>query len=258
MARAFTSAGSKSLIATSAAVTAAPMTLAAWANPNNTTDAHIVLAVLDSGVADPNSDSFYISFTGSAGGDPVQAFTAESGTFSGASTSTSFSAGVWQHACGVFASTTDRSVFLNGAGKGTNATLRNPSGITRTSIGFWETSAASFPANASVAEAAIWNAALTDDEVAVLAAGICPLFVRPTKLVGYWPLFGRGGATANEEDWIGERLMVQTNSPAVADHPRIIYPRHARLILPNTVVSAAPVAKRYVITRQANQRAAFW
>ena len=40
----------------------------------------------------------------------------------------------------------------------------------------------------SLAEAAIWNAALSDAEVAALATGVSPLLVRPGSLVFYAPL----------------------------------------------------------------------
>jgi hypothetical protein len=39
-----------------------------------------------------------------------------------------------------------------------------------------------------VAEAAVWNVALTITDVAVLNAGYSPLFVKPQNLVAYWPL----------------------------------------------------------------------
>jgi hypothetical protein len=40
----------------------------------------------------------------------------------------------------------------------------------------------------SVAEAALWNAAPSDAEIAVLAASFSLLFVKPGNLVAYWPL----------------------------------------------------------------------
>ena len=42
---------------------------------------------------------------------------------------------------------------------------------------------------------ATWNVELTEAEMAVLAAGICPIYVRPESLVAYLPLLGAKNAT---------------------------------------------------------------
>jgi hypothetical protein len=44
--------------------------------------------------------------------------------------------------------------------------------------------------NGNIADAAVWNTALSDGEVAALAKGARPYSVRPGSLVGYWPLDG--------------------------------------------------------------------
>lgn len=44
--------------------------------------------------------------------------------------------------------------------------------------------------NGLMAEFALWNVALTDEEFLSLGRGVCPLFIRPASLRGYWPLFG--------------------------------------------------------------------
>jgi len=41
-------------------------------------------------------------------------------------------------------------------------------------------------------EAAMWNAVLTDSEIRALSRRVSPAVVRPTALVGYWPLWGNG------------------------------------------------------------------
>lgn len=81
--------------------------------------------------------------------------------------------------------------------------------------------------NGQVAEAAVYGAALTTEEIEMLAAGYSPLMVRPQSLVLYAPLFGRNGAAGGEEEWVGGRTLTQTSSPALYDHPRIIYPRRS-------------------------------
>jgi hypothetical protein len=98
----------------------------------------------------------------------------------------------YAHIAAVFAAVDDRRVYLNGGNKVTDdATSKTPAGIDTTSIGRRSTSAPALYASGRIAEAAIYNAALTDDEIAELAAGASPLLVRPDALVAYWPLVGR-------------------------------------------------------------------
>jgi hypothetical protein len=69
--------------------------------------------------------------------------------------------------------------------------------------------------NGRLAEAAIWNTDLTDDEFAALADGYRPTLIRPNKLVFYAPLIRealeyRGG------------LSLTVSAPVVAVHTRRI------------------------------------
>jgi len=70
--------------------------------------------------------------------------------------------------------------------------------------------------NGSIAEAAIWNAALTDAEIASLAAGFTPDQIRPQSLQFYAPL------VRDLVDVRGGRTITNVNSATVATHPRII------------------------------------
>lgn len=98
----------------------------------------------------------------------------------------------WQHAVGVWASSSDRRVFIDGARKatdGSTAVLGTPTVTTigaRYSAGvrgaFW---------GGLVADAAIWNIALDDADAWLLGRGYSPQLVRPGNLVAYWPLLGR-------------------------------------------------------------------
>lgn len=73
--------------------------------------------------------------------------------------------------------------------------------------------------NGSLAEACIWNAALTAAEIAELAAGFNPRLIRPQSIVYFNRLINesldiRGGLA----------LTNVGGATAVATHPRIIYP----------------------------------
>jgi hypothetical protein len=86
--------------------------------------------------------------------------------------------------------------------------------------------------NGSMSESAVYSAALTVDEIGMLAGGYSPMSVRPAALISYWPLFGRGGASAGEEDWVGTSPLAHTNSPALAEHSKAIYPTRPIYIIP--------------------------
>lgn len=175
-------------------------------------------------------DGFYIQAVGNTAGDPIRASVAAAGSFGEAATTTGYSANAWQHACGVFTSATSRAAFLNGGGKGTNAISRAPSGLSRTMVGRYNAGASNVYADAAIAEAAIWDTDLTDAEVAILATGVSPLFVRPQNLVFYAPL---SGSNATETDIIGGASITWVNTPTKAEHPRIIRPSAKILTFPS-------------------------
>lgn len=69
----------------------------------------------------------------------------------------------------------------------------------------------------NLAEAAFWNAILTDGEFAALAKGYSPSLIRPQSLTMYCPL-----VRANV-DYKGAAPTV--NGTVVQPHPRVIYPK---------------------------------
>ncbi|MDP7198071.1 MAG: Ig-like domain-containing protein [Candidatus Woesearchaeota archaeon] len=74
---------------------------------------------------------------------------------------------VWHHATGVFASQTDRRVFLDGENKGTNtASAGPPVGINMTFIGQLRNTVWNY--NGLIDEVRIWNRTLSDKEVKML------------------------------------------------------------------------------------------
>ena len=68
----------------------------------------------------------------------------------------------------------------------------------------------------SIAEAAIWNAALTDDEILSLAKGFTPDQIRPQNLVFYAPLI------RELQDLRGGLTITNNNGATVSNHPRVI------------------------------------
>ena len=193
-----------------APVTAAPITMCCWFRPPTAT---ISASLMFLGDKDVTSHYFAVRAQGATAGDPVAAFTAAGG-FANASTSTGFSANVWNHAAGVFAASNDRRAYLNGGGKGTNTTNRTPSGVDRVRIGRLGDSTPSADYTGRIAEATIWNVALTDDEVLALAGGVSCFRIRGGNIVGYWPLFG----ASPETDFSGNGNNLTLSGTTIVDH----------------------------------------
>jgi len=225
MARLFDDAQSEYLKAASIGVSSLPYSMAAWIYPDDVSIGGYILSIGDSS----NEQNYAgIAFSGNLAGDPVTALSRDSATLPSYAQSTAGAGGVantWYHAAGVFAALNSRAAYFNGGSKGTNSTTRIPTGLDST---FVSSAARSTPAtffSGRVAEVGLWNAALTDAEVASLAAGLCPLLVRPDALVGYWPLGGVYDADSGDHDVAGAAPLTAYNTPSTADHPGgILYP----------------------------------
>lgn len=162
------------------ALASMPMTFACWFNQDSAAN-QTLISMSDSTAASHYFDLLALStgvirFRANAGGAAVNA-----------NTSTTYTAGQWGHACGVATSATDRAVFLNGGGKGTNATSRSPTTNTTAFAALITSGGASQPFNGLMCDVAIWNVALSDADVAALYAS-GPLMVRPASLVTYLPM----------------------------------------------------------------------
>lgn len=178
--------GSSSYLEEAAAgVTAAQLTLAGWFNFSNITADHCIVSVCDSGSA---TNYFHVVAAGSVAGDPIQAAARSNSANGFTATSTGYSANTWQHAAGVFSSTTGRASYLNAGSSGSNSTSVTPANLNRTGIGVRNGSSRTAFAAGMIAEVAIWNVALTTAELEALAAGHPPHKVRLAGLVRYWPL----------------------------------------------------------------------
>lgn len=242
MGRAFVTASSQGLSYAGAVLAAEPLTMACWAFVDNLTATHCLMSLTD---GTSNSRRMDLLANGAATGDPVQAFKQNSGTSDSAGTSAAYPSGTWFHAAAVFAGATSRAAYLNGASKGTNATSIATPVLNKTGLGYLPRLTAASYLSGRMAEAGIWNVALSDAEVLTLARGVSPLMVRPEALIAYWPLLGR---YAPENDLLGGfPLTLSASPPAQAAHPRILYPSRPRLT-PQVIVippyaSLVPVAE---------------
>ena len=200
-----------------------PFTMACWANPDNVTVDHTAMAMqLDSAA----NEAYLLVLAGGIAGDPVRARARSAAANANSNTSTSFTSGAWQHVCAVFTSTSSRTAYLNGGGAVENTTLSVPAGMDKWRIGSRGTIANDWT-NGKIAEAAVWDVALTATEVAVLATGAHPFTVRPGSLVYYNPIIGK---FSPEIDLISGNNTTVTGAVAFA-HPRI-FPYQIRTNVP--------------------------
>ena len=241
MARDFTAASSQYL-KHSVAIVSHPFTVSGWFYANDADNAYSLWSMGDEGGA----NTYGLQLEGSAAGDKVNFWAyATQSDYKQAYTTSGFSAVTWHHACGVLDSSRNLAVYLDGGNKGTNTpTTGVPSSLDNTVIGalVYVNPSPAQCFDGYLAEVACWSAVLTDAEVAILAAGYSPLFVRPQSLVAYWPLIGR---TSPEIDIVGGYNMTLTNAPTVAAQPRNIYPSNPQVGL---TIPAASAASPYMTT----------
>lgn len=190
VARTLVAASENFLELASPILTAAPLTLACWYRPVAVNVDYILMLL---GAADTTANYFSMYHFS---GNNVVAQTGGPSDATFAISSTGTSADVWTHACAVFAGDDLRCAYVNGASKGSDPTSKVPDGINRTLLGarYVSPGVKNLFLNGDIAEAAIWNAALTDDQVASLVVapgvGIYPSDVRPESLAAYWRLLG--------------------------------------------------------------------
>lgn len=109
-------------------------------------------------------------------------------TVAEAVSTTTFSTGVWAYVLGMWETTSKRSVLLNNAGLGENTGLKFVSNIDEFTIGVTADSSPSNFFTGYIAEVAIWNKILSNEESRLLAEAIYPNEAVPSGLVAYYPL----------------------------------------------------------------------
>ena len=223
MAYTFSRSPSRYLLALSAPVTAAPLTISAWSYP--TASVHGTLVALQnssyscSGV---NCGDFTLQWHGPSN---YRADASISGPIpGGVGGQENFVAGAvslntWQHLAGVYTASNSRRAYWNGIASAAPATNNYvPSRINRLLIGLDRVTSpqtTDYQHVGRIAEVGIWNAALTADEVLSLAHGMSPELVRPQSLVFYAPLL------RDLNDRVNNLTFTNVNGVLVSDHPRI-------------------------------------
>ena len=166
---------------TVAPVTGIPATVSFWFNPDTSSSTSLINICNASG-----QDGLRIIHLTSAG---VRATSVVGGVGTAADSTTSVNVGSWNHVCAIFASTTSRTIYLNGGGQATNTVSSSPASFNRFHIGSRRINSVTDTFfNGLMAEIGIWNVALTADEVRSLNKGTSCRLIRPRSLVFYAPL----------------------------------------------------------------------
>lgn len=205
-------------------LTGAPMSVSAWGyTPASGADSDSLFCLGDSGVV---ADRSQFNLRISTSLKPVWQTTNPAGGYSEAIHGTSVPTNTWYHVCGVELTTSSRQIYLNGVAGTADTSACVPTNVNRMIIGAQKNLAQGFSANGRLAHIALWNVALSVDEIGELAAGASPLLVRPQSLQCYWPLWG--DLDASERDLVGGYTMTKTGVVDTVDEPRIFYARHMR------------------------------
>jgi hypothetical protein len=194
-------------------VSAPPLTMACWFNSDSVTAIQTAIQIRSTSVA--LRPYMALILRGDVAGDPIQA-AIWTGSFSGANSTAAYSTNTWHHACGVFTSTTSRTIYLDGGNSATNTDNRaaTPQEI-RIGVALDGNNNPTAYMDGRIAEVGIWSAALTADEVASLAKGMTCDKVRPESLVFYAPL------VRDLQDLSGGLTITNNNTATVATHPRV-------------------------------------
>ncbi len=220
MARLFDRSNSENLRADSTPVTDWPFTMACFFRSDSLTVNQSLLWIGNDG---SDFEYFDLTASGADSGDKVKISVRDSSSSPNvAETSIAYTADTWHHACAVIDNVASDhfKVFLDGENKGVSVGTRTPDGVDRVSIGANDRVTAINYMSGAIAEIAIWNVALTEAEVAILATGIRPWKVRPQNLVMYPPLI-----RDDDEDIVGGLSFTAIGSPTIAPHPRVLYSR---------------------------------
>lgn len=220
MAHSFTAASQQYLSAPDNAVLdiTGALTMSVWIKHTGNYPSTAVQGVFAKFLSGSNQRSYAITIT-TAGF--VQVPISADGSFNYITTGSTAVGTGWRHIGFTYNPSTRTEIFLDGAAHASR-TDSVISSIFSGSAQLWigvtasaSTSPTNFYFDGLIAEAAVYNAALTAAEVASLAKGMTCDKVRPQSLVFYAPL------VRNLQDVKGGLTITNNNTATVANHPRV-------------------------------------
>lgn len=140
------------------------------------------------------------------------------GTTSTANTGGTISTNQWSHVCITFISDTSRAIYVNGSKTSFTTTGTLTANLNRTSTGARFNGSTTFSSsyNEYIAEAAIWNETLSDEDILALADGVSPRLIRPVALRFYVPMIREA------QELRGNTLTAAGTAVSIVEHPRRI------------------------------------
>jgi hypothetical protein len=193
-------------------VTAVPLSIACWFKPTAIGVSQGIFGLFASGSASTNFWRLNLGATGVVQAQ-ANAGSSENGTSSAPAT-----AGAWNHAVGVYSANNARTGYVNGGNGGSGSTTATPAGIDRVSAGIRDSSTQNQPFGGQLGSWALWNSALTAEEVAALWNGWSPMRIRSQSLVLFCPFPG-----ASAHDFFGRAATV-SGAVASSDGPPMMLP----------------------------------
>lgn len=198
-----------------------PFTLACWVKPGSTTQSGTMLAYGISGGSGTHRMTLQMNGTAAS---PNTVFCAVTQATSAANTngSTVYTTSNWYHVACVWRNVADREIYVNGASDGTSTTnVGTFNTFDRLYVGARMNLTLGQYVSGDVADAAVWNAALSLADLASLALGISPLLIKRGYLKHYFPLWGSG---STEVDLVAAGGLTMSGSPGVSTTtPRLRY-----------------------------------
>lgn len=235
MARHFTRANTEYLEVQRTPVVAAPFTMGCWCRTDvvTTTNDYCLMQICDKDIF---NEYWRLNAEGDIFTGEFMFFANDSGAIGRAQSTTIPTVGTWYHVCGIEIASNSRAILINGGDKATNATNLTPDNADSIAISYENDSTPGDPWDGDIAEAFLYNVALTDREIWQLAHNKLPPEIRPQNLVGYWPL--RRSHTW-DRDMSGRGYhTTPMNTPTWSDNPPVLqklwlaaeYRKYRRLI----------------------------
>ncbi len=143
--------------------------------------------------------------------------------FSSSDSGVAISANTWFRAGGVWASATSRTAWHDETKGTTDTASITPLSIDDTYIGAIKLAAGLFnPTSGRIAEVAVYNVALADDEMKAYARGVSPLRIRSGSLVYYVPIWGLNSPEPDYATVGSWALNSDVSDPVRANHASVI------------------------------------
>jgi hypothetical protein len=212
--------GTTGLTLASAPITAVPLTMSCAFFPTLDAAEQMLMAIANNAT---DTDYFALTARLDDAGDPLEAQTRSTAAgFEFLETTNSITLNAWNIGVGVWRTTTDRSIYLNGlTGSADGTTDITPASLNRFAIARNPRSSDNQNLTGRIAEAAMWNVALDTAEVAALCKGVSPRLIRPQSLVGYWPCFANDASELDRSE--NANNLTLAGAPTKGEHPRVFY-----------------------------------